>query len=231
MLTPEGIAQNLKTSICGFEVDPYDLEYQVEALVTCDKVLDHIFGCISWFATPPDLETWKDHIRILTARYDVRVHIINTAGLPDFERGKKKPGYIKWQMNELRKLANELKAAIHIVAPTPKVARQGNGRIKPIHASGDFIELSDYGICVASLPYLAKLKRGGVRKAEDADIAEANACRPYVDADSHIILAIDKVKSPRTGRPGVYAFAYDVARSDLIFDAGATMLVRKIWSV
>ena len=47
-----------------------------------------------------------------------------------------------------------------------------------------------------------------------------------------MIVAIDKVKRRGVmGYPGVYAFAYDTARNDIIFDAGASMLVRKIWSV
>jgi hypothetical protein len=66
----------------------------------------------------------------------------------------------------------------------------------------------------------------------DADIAAANACTPFVDADSHMILAVDKVKRRGVmGQPGVYAFAYDAQRNDVIHDAGASMLVRKIWSI
>jgi hypothetical protein len=37
-------------------------------------------------------------------------------------------------------------------------------------------------------PYLANLKRGKVLSDsdfDDADIAAANACRPFVEADSH----------------------------------------------
>ena len=78
-------------------------------------------------------------------------------------------------------------------------------------------------------------KRGKARNNKDfdaADIVAANACTPYVEADSHVILAVDKVKRPGVmGHPGVYAFAYDVVRNDVIFDAGATMLVRMLWSV
>ena len=66
----------------------------------------------------------------------------------------------------------------------------------------------------------------------DDYIAAANACTPLVEADSHMIVAIDKVKRRGImGTPGVYAFAYDAARNDIIFDAGASMLVLKIWSV
>ena len=47
-----------------------------------------------------------------------------------------------------------------------------------------------------------------------------------------MILAIDKVKRRGVmGQPGVYAFAYDAQRNDVIHDAGASMLVRKIWSI
>jgi hypothetical protein len=191
---------------------------------------------------PRGLDEWKDHVRILTTRHGVRVHIIDpwTAHLPDFERGEEMPGYVNRQMNNLQQLARELKIGIHIVAHTPKAATQGVGKIRPIrvndtHGSGDFGKLSDYGICVVSSPYLANLKAGKVRSDndfDDADIAAANACTPYIQADSHMIMAIDKVKRRGVmGRPGVYAFAYDKARNDIIFDAGASMLVRKIWSV
>jgi hypothetical protein len=33
------------------------------------------------------------------------------------------------------------------------------------------------------------------------------------------------------GTLGVYAFAYDSAGKDIIFDAGASVLVCKVWSV
>ena len=156
----------------------------------------------------------------MTVNHGVRVHIIDpwTAHLPDFERGEEMPGYVNRQMNDLQQLARELKIAIHIVAHTPKAATQGIGKIRPIrvndtHGSGDFGKLSDYGICVVSSPYLANLKAGKVRNDNDfndADIAAANACTPYVDVNSHMIVAIDKVKRRGVmGRPGVYAFAYD----------------------
>jgi hypothetical protein len=47
-----------------------------------------------------------------------------------------------------------------------------------------------------------------------------------------MIMAIDKVKRRGVmGTPGVYAFAYDKTCNDIIFDPGASMLVRKVWSV
>jgi hypothetical protein len=178
----------------------------------------------------------------MAIRHGVRWHVIDpwTAHLPDFEKGEEMPGYVNRQMNDLQQLARELKIAIHVVAHTPKSATQGIGKIKPIrvndtHGSGDFGKLSDYGICVVSSPYLANLKAGKVRNDndfDDADIAAANACTPYVDVDSHMIVAIDKVKRRGVmGCPGLYAFAYDRPRNDIIYDAGASMLVRKIWSV
>jgi hypothetical protein len=139
------------------------------------------------------------------------------------------------QIKDLRQLAREEKIAIHIVMRAPKAFTRDTGKIRPIHVNGELGEVSDYCICVARSPYLANLKRGKARNNKDfdaADIVAANACTPYVEADSHVILAVDKVKRPGVmGHPGVYAFAYDVVRNDVIFDAGATMLVRKIWSV
>jgi hypothetical protein len=67
---------------------------------------------------------------------------------------------------------------------------------------------------------------------DESDIADARRCIPYVDADSHMIVAIDKVKRRGVmGCPGVYAFAYDKSRNDIIFDAAASMLIRKVWSI
>jgi hypothetical protein len=253
MLTPEGKAQNLKTSICAFEDDLTDFKNRSMAHVLRGNWQDQDLQAVLelqqriwWFderlPRPRGLDGWKDRVHIMTVNHGVRVHIIDpwTAHLPDFERGEEMPSYVNRQMNDLQQFARELKIAIHVVAHTPKAATQGIGKIKPIrvndtHGSGDFGKLSDYGICVVSSPYLANLKAGKVRNDhdfDDADIAAANACTPYVDVDSHMIVAIDKVKRRGLmGRPGVYAFAYDAARNDIIFDAGASMLVRKIWSV
>jgi hypothetical protein len=253
MLTPEGRAQGLKTSVCAFEDDLTDFKDRSMAHVLrgnlhepdLKRVLE-LQQRLWWFderlPRPRGLDEWKDHVRILATRHSVRVHIIDpwTAHLPDFERGEEMPGYVNRQMNDLQQLARELKIAIHVVAHTPKAATQVIGKIRPIrvndtHGSGDFGKLSDYGICVVSSPYLANLKAGKVRSDndfDDADIAAANACTPRIQADSHMILAIDKVKRRGVmGRPGVYAFAYDKTLNDIIFDAGASMLVRKIWSV
>ena len=253
MLTPEGKAQNLKTSICAFEDDLTDFKSRSMAHLLGGnlrepdlKAVLELQKRIYWFderlPRSRGLDGWKDHISILTIKHGVRVHIIDpwTAHLPDFERGEEMPGYVNRQMNDLQQLARELKVAIDIVAHTPKAATQGIGKIRPIrvndtHGSGDFGKLSDYGICVVSSPYLANLKRGKLpndNDFSDADIAAANACTPFVEADSHMILAIDKVKRRGVmGQPGVYAFAYDAQRNDVIYDAGASMLVRKIWSI
>jgi hypothetical protein len=150
------------------------------------------------------------------------------------------PGYVNRIMNDLAQLARELKIAITIVAHTPKASTQGIGKIKPIrvndaHGSGDFGKLSDYGICVVGTKYLAQLKRGQVSNDKDydeQDIRTANACAPFIDADEHMIVAIDKVKRRgEMGCPGVFAFAYDKAKNDIIIDNGATMLVRKVWII
>jgi hypothetical protein len=254
MLTPEGKAQNLKTSICAFEDDLTDFKNRSMAHVLRGNLQEEpdlhavheLQNRIWWFderlPRPRGLDEWKDRVRIMTVNHGVRVHIIDpwTAHLPDFEKGEEMPAYVNRQMNDLQQLARELKVAIVVVAHTPKAATQGIGKIRPIrvndtHGSGDFGKLSDYGICVVSSPYLANLKRGKVRNDndfDDADIAAANACAPFVEADSHMILAIDKVKRRGVmGQPGVYAFAYDAQRNDVIHDAGASMLVRKIWSI
>ena len=253
MLTPEGKAQNLKTSFCAFEDDLTDFKNRSMAHVLrgnlrepdLQAVLDlqkRSGGSTRGCRDPAVWTNGRTSVRIMTIRHGVRWHIIDpwTAHLPDFERGEEMPGYVNRQMNDLQQLARELKIAIHIVAHTPKAATQGIGKIRPIrvndtHGSGDFGKLSDYGICVVSSPYLANLKRGKVpndNDFSDADIAAANACTPFVEADSHMILAIDKVKRRGVmGQPGVYAFAYDAQRNDVIHDAGASMLVRKIWSI
>jgi hypothetical protein len=253
MLTPEGKAQNLKTSICAFEDDLTDFKNRSMAHILRGNLREpdlrevlELQKRIYWFderqPRPRGLDEWKDRISILTIKHGVRVHIIDpwTAHLPDFERGEEMPAYVNRQMNDLQQLARELKIGIDIVAHTPKAATQGIGKIRPIrvndtHGSGDFGKLSDYGLCVVSSPYLANLKRGKLpndNDFSDADIATANACTPFVDADSHMILAIDKVKRRGVmGQPGVYAFAYDAQRNDVIHDAGASMLLRKIWSI
>jgi hypothetical protein len=253
MLTPEGMAQNLKASFCAFEDDLTDFKNRSMAHVLrgdlrepdLRAVLD-LQNRLWWYderlPRPRGLDEWKDQVRVMAIRHGVRWHVIDpwTAHLPDFEKGEEMPGYVNRQMNDLQQLARELKIAIHIVAHTPKAATQGIGKIKPIRVndtlgSGDFGKLSDYGICVVSSPYLANLKRGAVRNDNDfdeGDIAAANACTPFVDAGSHMVVAIDKVKRRGVmGQPGVYAFAYDAHRNDVIYDAGASMLVRKIWSV
>jgi hypothetical protein len=253
MLTPEGMAQNLKASFCAFEDDLTDFKNGSMAHVLRGDLREpdlravlHLQNRLWWYderlPRPRGLDEWKDQVRVMAIRHGVRWHVIDpwTAHLPDFEKGEEMPGYVNRQMNDLQQLARELKIAIHIVAHTPKAATQGIGKIKPIrvndtHGSGDFGKLSDYGICVGSSPYLANLKRGAVRNDndfDDADIAAANACTPFVDAGSHMVVAIDKVKRRGVmGQPGVYAFAYDAQRNDVIYDAGASMLVRKIWSV
>jgi hypothetical protein len=253
MLTAEGMAQNLKASFCAFEDDLTDFRDRSMAHVLRGDLRDpdlravlELHKRLWWFderlPRPRGLEEWKDQVRRMATHHRVRWHVIDpwTAHLPDFERGEEMPGYVNRQMNDLQQLARELKIAIHIVAHTPKAATQGIGKIRPIrvndtHGSGDFGKLSDYGICVVSSPYLANLKRAKVRNDgdfDDADIAAANACTPFVDVDSHMIVAIDKVKRRGLmGCPGVYAYAYDRPRNDIIFDAGASRLVRKIWSV
>jgi hypothetical protein len=230
MRTPEAVAQDLKTSICAFENEFTNFRHQLAAHVNAQplELGVSLFHRTWWFDQtrphPPSLNDWMDNVRVLTTRHGVRVHIADclTAYLPEC-------------MADLRQLAEDLKIGIHLVVPAPKSANHG-GKIEPIRVddalgSRDFRRLSDYVMCVASSAYLAKLKRGKVRDDgdfDDRDIAAANACTPHVEADSHMILAIEKAKC---GHPGVYAFAYGQARHDIVFDPGSSMLVRKIWRV
>ena len=172
--------------------------------------------------------------------HGVRWHVLDpwVAHIFDPESGEEMSSYVSRLMTDLQQFARELGIAIHIVSHTSNGAAQGIGKVKPIrvsntHGSSDFAEFSDCVIRVINSSYLANLMRGTVRNPadfDDAEIAAARACTPSVDADAHIIMAIDKVKRRGAmGQPGVYAFAYDARRHDVIYDAGASMLVRKIW--
>jgi len=231
MLTSEGIAQNLRTSVCAFEDDSTYCHAQLMAHIHANH-REQMVGLVSdrmWRfdvtrPRPPSLDEWKEQVRVLATRYDVRLHIVDclTANLPEC-------------IPDLRQFATNLSIAVHIVAHTPKWTDHG-GKIKPIRmkdalGSGDFRRLSDYALCVVNSTYLAKLKRGKVREDDDidySDIAAANACTPHVEADSHTILAVEKAS---IGSPGIYAFAYDKALQDIVLDRGASMLVRRIWRV
>jgi hypothetical protein len=115
MLTPEGIARNLKTSICTFEDGATYFVDRLMAQVSANQpdqrqglITDRMWRFDVTRPRPPSLDEWKEQVRVLATRYDVRLHIVDclTADLPEC-------------IPDLRRFATDLGIAIHIVAHPP----------------------------------------------------------------------------------------------------------------
>lgn len=249
--SPEGIARNLRMSLCAFEDHRGEIRNRIMQFGTGGRIGpgdDLTQGLelekrVHWFE-PAALDSkgiakYIEHITFLSRSVGVRVHMFDPWNNHDTELafGEKHHEYVRRMMAMLRDAAQTLGDIIHVVAHIPKSAMSEPGELKPIRlkdASGaaEFANFADHGLCIARTSVPAAILRGEIKSehVNKAILEDARKRFPPARFDEHAIISVDKVKiEGPMGKRGVFAFGIDKAANNIVIDSAATLVVRQLW--